>query len=116
MNAGPYNDVMTFMRYVASPKINFGVNTNTAAGSKVSAPIKQAIMETMEKNSSKGKKKSYPKDIAKALSDNFGRSDVKKMIPELIAEDKLAYWSSGSTTYIMLKKDFDELSEKESHQ
>ena len=79
----------------------------------VSEECKQAVMEMFEKNSKKGKKKMYPKDAAKALSDQFPRKEIKLAIQELIAEDKMAYWSSGSTTYTMLKADYDELAAKE---
>ena len=75
----------------------------------MSDEIKQAILEVLEKNSGKGKKKTYPKDIAKALSDRFERRDVKKIIPEMIESGEVSYWSAGSTTYIMLKADFEQL-------
>jgi len=74
----------------------------------MSDEIKKAVLELMEKNSSKGKKKAYPKDLAKAL-DQFPRGDVKKATQELLDSGDLAYWSSGSTTYVMLKKDWDEM-------
>lgn len=77
----------------------------------VTEEVKKAVLDFFEKNSQKGKKKMYPKDVAKALSDQFDRNDAKLAIQELIAENQMAYWSSGSTTYVMLKKDFDELSE-----
>jgi len=76
----------------------------------VSDELKQAVIELFEKNSKKGKKKLYPKEVAKTLGD-FPRKEVKLGIQELIAEEKLSYWSSGSTTYVMLQADFDALKE-----
>jgi hypothetical protein len=75
----------------------------------MSEEAKQAVLDYFEKSSAKGKKKMYPKDVAKSLEEQFPKGDTKQAIQDLIAEDKMAYWSSGSTTYVMLKKDFDEL-------
>ena len=79
----------------------------------MSEEIKQEILELLEKNSSKGKKKIYPKDLATALQDRFPRGETKKVTQQLLDSGDLKYWSSGSTTYVMLKKDYDELAEKE---
>lgn len=79
----------------------------------MSEEIKQAVVEFFEKNSAKGKKKMYPKDVATALGDTFPRSEVKKGIQELLDAEVLKYWSSGSTTYVMLKKEWEELQAKE---
>ena len=75
----------------------------------MSDEIRQAIVELFEKSSGKGKKKLYPKDVAKSLEDKFPRVEVKKVIQELLDSEVLKYWSSGSTTYVMLKKDWEEL-------
>lgn len=68
--------------------------------------IKEAIMAQMEKNAAKGKKKTYINEVPKQLHD-FPKREVNKAVQDLIAEGKLAYWSSGSTTYVMLKEDFE---------
>jgi len=75
--------------------------------------IKQKIMEFMEKSSGKGKKKSYAKDVVKGVGGDYKSREVKKEIQALLDEGKLAYWSSGSTTYVMLKADYEELAAKE---
>jgi hypothetical protein len=51
----------------------------------------------------KAQKKSrfYIKDVEKGVGD-VPKAEVKKAVKELIDEKKLEYWSSGSTTYIML--------------
>ncbi len=79
----------------------------------MSDEIRQAIQELMEKNSGKGKKKAYPKDVVKGLSDSYNRKEVKQEIQNMLNDGSLSYWSSGSTTYVMLPKDFEELSHKE---
>ena len=78
----------------------------------MSDEAKQAVLELMEKNSAKGKKKLYPKDVTKAL-EQLPRAEVKMAIQELLDAGDLCYWSSGSTTYVMLKKDFEEIKEGE---
>lgn len=75
--------------------------------------VGQAVLELMEKNSAKGKKKLYPKDLTKALEEQFPRAEVKKAIQELLDQGRLCYWSSGSTTYVMLKEDFEQIKEGE---
>ena len=74
---------------------------------------KSAVIALLEKNSAKGKKKLYPKDIAKSLEGVVPWAEAKKAIQELLDGGQLSYWSSGSTTYVMLKKDFDEIKEGE---
>ncbi len=74
--------------------------------------VKEAVMAYFEKSSKKGKKRLAPKDVAKAMSDDFPKKkDVKMAIQDLIMEEKLSYWSSGSTTYVMIKADYDALME-----
>lgn len=74
----------------------------------MSEEINQAVLEYFEKNSAKGKKKMYPKDVAKSMEESFPRAEVKKAIQELLDAEKLKYWSSGSTTFVMLAKDWEE--------
>ena len=75
--------------------------------------LKQALLDFMKKSSSKGKKKLYAKDLAKGVADNFDRREAKKMIQEMLTNGDLSYWSSGSTTYVMLPEDFAELQKHE---
>ena len=82
----------------------------------MSEELKQAILEYFQKNSAKGKKRMSPKDVTKGLSDRFERREVKKNVQELLDSGELAIWSSGSTTYWMLKKDQEEQEAKETGQ
>jgi len=72
----------------------------------MSEDLKEKIMEAMKQSSAKNKKKLYIKDLAKKI-EGASKREVQNVVKDLIAEDKLAYWSSGSTTYIMLKEDYD---------
>ncbi len=61
---------------------------------------KDTIVETLKKK--KGKSKFYLKDYYKMLPDEKMR-DVKKIVNQMVREEVLEYWSSGSTTMIGLK-------------
>ena len=72
----------------------------------MSQELKDKILVAMRESSAKNKKKLYIKDLAKKI-EGATKHEVQDMVKELIAEQKLAYWSSGSTTYIMLQEDFE---------
>ena len=61
--------------------------------------IKQKILDDMQ-SKSKSKSKFYFSDLAK-MADMKPRA-AKKIINEMVAEEKLVYWSSGSTTMYSL--------------
>jgi hypothetical protein len=61
---------------------------------------KDTILETLKNK--KGKTKFYLKDYYKMLPDEKMR-DVKKLVNQMVREELLEYWSSGSTTLIGLK-------------
>ncbi len=61
---------------------------------------KDIIVAALKKK--KGKTKFYLKDYYKFLPDEKMR-DVKKMVNQMVREEILEYWSSGSTTLIGLK-------------
>jgi hypothetical protein len=63
--------------------------------------MKTAIVEFITKKTERGKGLSSMRDITHGLKD-YDKRDVKKAVQALIAEGKLDYWSSGSTTYIRL--------------
>ena len=50
----------------------------------------------------KTKSKFYLKDFYKMLPDEKNR-DIKNLVNEMVREETLEYWSSGSTTMIGLK-------------
>ncbi len=61
---------------------------------------KDTIVAALKKK--KGKTKFYLKDYYKMLPDEKMR-DVKKVVNQMVREEILEYWSSGSTTMIGLK-------------
>jgi hypothetical protein len=63
--------------------------------------MKQEIVEFIKKKTERGKGLNSYRDITKGCS-NLDRKEIKKAVQELIKEGVLAYWSSGSTTYIRL--------------
>jgi len=63
---------------------------------------KKAILDFMA--AKKGKTKHYFNELCKAVPD-LKMMQAKKLINELVAEGKLRYWSSGSTTLYMLPEE-----------
>ena len=61
--------------------------------------LKKKIMEWAEKST---KPKFYFKDIGKAAPE-LGPREIKKAVTALVQEQKLEYWSSGSTTMYGVK-------------
>ncbi|MBW2099241.1 MAG: dissimilatory sulfite reductase D family protein [Deltaproteobacteria bacterium] len=62
---------------------------------------KAKILEDLKKKS-KSKSKFYLKDFYKMLPDEKPR-EVKNVVNNMVKEELLEYWSSGSTTMIGLK-------------
>jgi hypothetical protein len=63
--------------------------------------LKEKLLDFMIKKS-KFKSKMYFKDLAKA-DESASLRDIKKAATELVKEEKIEYWSSGSTTLYGLK-------------
>ena len=65
------------------------------------AAAKEKIIETLTKKS-KSKSKFYLKDFYAIFPDEKPRA-VKNLVNELVRDEVLEYWSSGSTTMIGIK-------------
>ncbi|MFC1598685.1 dissimilatory sulfite reductase D family protein [Patescibacteria group bacterium] len=74
---------------------------------EVSQEVKDAVIALMEKSSGKGKKEVYPKTIKKELKEQFSKPEILAAIDQLVLEEKLQYWSYGSTAALMLKADYE---------
>lgn len=72
----------------------------------MSEEMRAAILEVFQKNLKKGKRKLYIKDVVNELP-QFPRNEIKVLSQQMIEDGTLAYWSSGSTTYLMLKEEFE---------
>lgn len=64
------------------------------------AAARQAIVEGMQ--SKKGKSKFYFKDLT-AFVPEMKMLQVKKLLGQMVNEEILEYWSSGSTTFYGVK-------------
>ncbi|WP_152512967.1 dissimilatory sulfite reductase D family protein [Desulfovibrio sp. X2] len=62
---------------------------------------KKTVVEFLE-GKAKSKTKFYFNDFCDLFPDEKSR-EVKKVLTELVKEEKLVYWSSGSTTMYGLK-------------
>jgi len=74
-------------------------------GLKMSAETKAKVLEFLQEKSKGEKKKFYIKDVTKGLP-NEDRHAIQDAVKELLDEGVLKYWSSGSTTYVMLAEYF----------
>ena len=74
-------------------------------GVSMSDELKEKVTQLFCEKSKGDKKMFYIKDVVKWLPDE-DRHAVQNAVKALIDEEMLAYWSSGSTTYIMLKEYF----------
>jgi len=63
--------------------------------------VKAAIMEYVKTKTERGKGLHPVRDITQKLKD-YDKREVRKAVQALIEDGELAYWSSGSTTYIRL--------------
>ena len=71
--------------------------------------LKQKVMEWFKKSSREGSKtKFYMKDVVKALSGEYEKRDIQKAINDCIAGGELKYWSTGSSTMLVLPEFFKE--------
>lgn len=67
----------------------------------------EAILEWFKMKSSGGKTKYYLKDVVKAMKEkDFDKKDIQKAVTECIKTEKLMYWSSGSSTMLVLPEHF----------
>jgi len=74
-------------------------------GLKMSAETKGKVLEFFREKSKGDKKKYYVKEVVKGLP-NEDRHAIQEAVKELLDEETLKYWSSGSTTYVMLAEFF----------
>ena len=71
----------------------------------MSAETKAKVLEWFQDKSKGEKKKFYIKDVVKGLPSE-DRHAVQEAVKELLDDETLKYWSSGSTTYLMLAEYF----------
>jgi hypothetical protein len=72
---------------------------------EMSEDLKARITALFKEKSSRDKKMFYIRDVTKWLPEE-DRHAIQNAVKALIDEDVLRYWSSGSTTYIMLAEYF----------
>lgn len=71
----------------------------------MSDEIKKQVVEFFQEKSKGEKKKFYIKDVWRGLP-GVDHKAIQEVVKELLDEDVLKYWSSGSTTYLMLAEYF----------
>ena len=71
----------------------------------MSEDLKVRVTNLFREKSRGDKKMLYIRDVTKWLPDE-DRHAVQNVVKELLDEEVLKYWSSGSSTYIMLAEFF----------
>jgi hypothetical protein len=71
----------------------------------MSEDLKSRVTALFREKSRGDKKMFYIRDVTKWLPDE-DRHTVQNVVKELLDEEVLKYWSSGSSTYIMLAEYF----------
>ncbi len=71
----------------------------------MSEELKARVLETFREKSSGDKKMFYVRDITRRFPGE-DRHAIQDTLKELIDTEALRYWSSGSTTFIMLAENF----------
>jgi Dissimilatory sulfite reductase D (DsrD) len=71
----------------------------------MSAELKAKVLEWFQDKSKGEKKRFYIKDVVKGFPAE-DRHAIQDVVKELLDEGTLKYWSSGSTTYLMLAEYF----------
>ncbi len=71
----------------------------------MSDDLKTRVTELFREKSKGDKKMFYIRDVTKWLPDE-DRHAIQNVVKVLLDEEVLKYWSSGSTTYVMLAEFF----------
>ena len=74
-------------------------------GVRMSDDLKARVTELIKEKSKGDKKMFYVRDVVKWLPDE-DRHAVQNTVQALLDEEVLKYWSSGSSTYVMLAEFF----------
>lgn len=64
--------------------------------------LKAKILAWFQEKSQGPKKKFYMQDVTKVFKADYKKRDVQKAVNALTVDEKLMYWSSGSTTMFVL--------------
>jgi len=68
--------------------------------------LQQKVIEWFTRNSHEGRTKFYLKDVVKGLSGEYEKSDIKKAVNDCTVAGTLMYYSTGSTTMLVLTENF----------
>lgn len=70
--------------------------------------LKAKIVEWFQEKSKGGKKKFYMADVVKAFKEDYKKRDIQKAVNACTVDQTIMYWSSGSTTMLVLAENFKE--------
>ncbi len=67
----------------------------------MSEDLKSKVLQTFQQKSSGDKKMYYIRDVVRWLPAE-DRNAIQNVVKELLEEGTICYWSSGSSTYLIL--------------
>ena len=68
--------------------------------------LQQKVIEWFKRNSHEGRTKFYLKDVVKGLSGEYEKRDIQKAVNDCTVAGTLMYFSTGSTTMLVLSENF----------
>jgi hypothetical protein len=75
--------------------------------------LKDKIIAWFQEKSKGAKKKFYMQDVTAEFSAEFGKRDVQKAVNACTVDGTLMYWSSGSTTMLVLPEYFPKVTDED---
>jgi len=68
--------------------------------------LQQKVIDWFTRNSHEGRTKFYLKDVVKGLSDEYEKREIQKAVNDCTVTGKLMYFSTGSSTMLVLSENF----------
>jgi len=68
--------------------------------------LQQKVIDWFTRNSHEGRTKFYLKDVVKGLSSEYEKRDIQKAVNDCTVAGTLMYYSTGSSTMLVLSENF----------
>ena len=68
--------------------------------------LQQKVIDWFTRNSHEGRTKFYLKDVVKGLIDEYEKREIQKAVNDCTVTGKLMYFSTGSSTMLVLSENF----------
>ena len=68
--------------------------------------LQQKVIDWFTRNSHEGRTRFYLKDVVKGLIDEYEKREIQKAVNDCTVTGKLMYFSTGSSTMLVLSENF----------